>query len=161
MIFDYIVKANNRNFSLANFRDKKVILIVNVASEWGLTKSNYTELQKLYERYNDKSFTILGFPCNQFGSQEPKPNKDIQNFIKRYNVRFPVFDKINVNGDKEHPLYTYLKTNVKEKSPVINLLSNSIKWNFTKFLCVNGIPIKKYEPTTSFTQIEKDIKKYI
>ena len=159
-IFDYFVKRNNVSVSLSQYQ-KKVILVVNVASEWGLTDSNYQKLQTLYDTYCQKSFSILAFPCNQFGGQESKSNQEIQDFAQSYHVRFPVFDKINVNGEDESPLYGYLKNNVKNRSLISRYTGHGIMWNFTKFLCVDGVPIRRYEPTTSYKTIETDIKKYL
>jgi glutathione peroxidase len=113
-------------------------------------------------KYQDKSFTILGFPCNQFGGQEPLSNSKIQEFISsNYNINFTVFDKIMVNGSNEISLYNYLKRKVQHSSLFSNFFSNSIKWNFTKFLCINGKPVKRYEPMDSFQKIDKDIEYYI
>ena len=105
----------------------------------------------LYEKYKDKGFMIFAFPCNQFGNQERDSNQKIQEFIKKKNINFPVFSKIDVNGNKEHPLYKYLK---KQKS---DFFGKDIKWNFTKFLCSDGIPIKRYGPQTNPLSFEKDI----
>lgn len=126
-----------------------------------MTDNNYQKLQGLYDTYCHKSFSILAFPCNQFGGQESKSNEEIQDFAQSYHVRFPVFDKINVNGANESDLYRYLKNNVKHKSIISNVTGHGIMWNFTKFLCVDGYPIHRYEPTTSMDTIEKDIKKYL
>jgi glutathione peroxidase len=107
----------------------KVLLIVNVASRCGFT-SQYRDLQNLYTTYKDQGLEILGFPCNQFGAQEPGSAEEIQNFCSaNYGVTFPMFDKVDVNGSSTHPLYTFLK----EQAPGI-LGTTGIKWNFTKFL---------------------------
>jgi glutathione peroxidase len=107
----------------------KALLIVNVASRCGFT-SQYRDLQNLYTTYKDQGLEILGFPCNQFGSQEPGSAEEIQNFCSaNYGVTFPMFDKVDVNGSSTHPLYTFLK----EQAPGI-LGTTGIKWNFTKFL---------------------------
>ncbi|MFZ5617039.1 MAG: glutathione peroxidase [Pseudomonadota bacterium] len=107
----------------------KTLLIVNVASKCGFTPQ-YEGLQKLYERYRDKGFEILGFPCNQFGAQEPGDEKEIQSFCSlNYGVTFPMFAKVDVNGATAHPLYQFLK---HEKKGALG--SEAIKWNFTKFL---------------------------
>lgn len=126
-----------------------------------MTHYNFEKLRELFYTYYHESFIILAFPCNQFGNQEPRTNDEIHDFIDSYNIRFPVFDKIDVNGEKEEKLYNYLKHNVKDKSTRINLNRQEIMWNFTKFLCVNGIPFHRYEPTISFKDIEKDIQKYL
>tara|TARA_B100001175_G_C19502002_1_gene638645 strand:+ start:1881 stop:2183 length:303 start_codon:yes stop_codon:yes gene_type:complete len=98
---------------------------------------------------------VLGFPSNQFGNQEPKSNKEIQEFVKNKNVTFPVFAKIDVNGSKEDPLYTYLKNKKR------GFLSKDITWNYTKFLCIDGVPVKRYGPQENPKSFENDIKKYI
>ena len=106
--------------------------------------------QKKYE-----DLIVLGFPSNQFGNQEPKSNKEIQEFVKNKNVTFPVFAKIDVNGSKEDPLYTYLKNKKR------GFLSKDITWNYTKFLCIDGVPVKRYGPQENPKSFENDIKKYI
>ena len=98
---------------------------------------------------------ILGFPCNQFGGQEPKSNSEIQNYLLKKNVTFPVFSKIDVNGTNEEPLYSFLKNKQK------GFFSKDITWNFTKFLCINGIPVKRYGPQQNPLSFEKDIKNYL
>jgi glutathione peroxidase len=105
----------------------------------------------LYDKYKDKGFMVFAFPCNQFGNQERDSNKKIQEFIKKKNIDFPVFSKIDVNGNKQHPLYNYLK---KQKS---DFFGEDIKWNFTKFLCINGIPVRRYGPQSNPLSFEKDI----
>ena len=121
----------------------KVLLIVNVASKCGLTPQ-YKALEELQEKYKDKGFTVLGFPCNQFGSQEPGTNKEIKEFCSStYNVSFPMFDKLEVNGPSRHPLYVAL---AGKDSPA----PGDIKWNFTKFLVGrDGKIIKRFEPRTT------------
>lgn len=114
--------------SLETYRGK-VLLIVNTASKCGFTPQ-YAGLQELYEQYHDRGFEILGFPCNQFGNQEPGTEEEIQAFCQvNYGVTFPMFSKIDVNGPDTHPLYVYLK----EQEPGV-LGTKAIKWNFTKFL---------------------------
>jgi glutathione peroxidase len=135
----------------------QVLLIVNVASKCGFT-SQYAGLEALYRRYRDKGFTILGFPCDQFGHQEPGNEADIQSFCSlTYDVTFPLFAKIDVNGSGTHPLYAYLK---KAQPGLFG--SESIKWNFTKFL-VNreGQVLKRYAPTDTPEKIEDDLKKML
>jgi len=120
----------------------KVLLVVNVASKCGLTPQ-YKALEALHEKYKDKGFTVLGFPCNQFMGQEPGSNEEIKQFCSsKYNVTFPLFDKIDVNGEKRHPLYTAL---AGKESP----FPGDIKWNFGKFLIGrDGKIIKRFEPKT-------------
>lgn len=155
-IYDFSVKnIDGKEILLSEFKNK-VILIVNVASKCGFTKQ-YKELQELYEKYKDNGFVILGFPCNQFASQEPGTSQEIKEFCSiNYGVNFPLFEKIDVNGDNAHPLYKFLK------SAQSGFLSEAIKWNFTKFI-VNkkGEVIDRYAPSTSPSSIEDDIKKLI
>jgi glutathione peroxidase len=110
-------------------------------------------MQNLYERYKDKGFMIIGFPCNQFGNQERDNNQKIQQFLKKKGVTFPVFGKINVNGKDQDPLYKYLKNQKKDI-----FFGEDIKWNFTKFLCYNGVPVKRYGPQINPYSFEEDIK---
>lgn len=130
----------------------KVLLIVNTASKCGFTPQ-YADLEKLYQKLQDKNFLVLGFPCNQFKSQEPGDEEAIRNFCEiNYGVTFPMFSKVDVNGEHAHELFKYLR---KETS---GLLGDAVKWNFTKFL-VNqeGQVIRRYAPTTNPLSIEKDI----
>ena len=148
-----VVTVTGEEQSMAIYKGK-VLLIVNVASECGFTPQ-YEGLQNLYESYRDKGFEVLAFPCNQFGSQEPGTSKQIQNFCKvNFGVTFPLFAKIDVNGENAHPLYVYLK----DKAPGI-LGTKNIKWNFTKFLIdKEGNVIKRYGSSTKPEKISKDIE---
>lgn len=139
--------------SLAQFKGQ-VLLIVNVASECGFTKQ-YEELQILHERYHSQGFSVLGFPCNQFGGQEPGTASQIQTFCNdQYAVTFPMFDKINVNGPDAHPLYAWLKT---QKTGILG--SSNIKWNFTKFLIGrDGKVLARYGSTTKPLALTKAIE---
>ncbi|HKJ43045.1 MAG TPA: glutathione peroxidase [Sunxiuqinia sp.] len=130
----------------------KVVLVVNTASKCGFTPQ-YDGLEKLYETYKDRGLVILGFPCNQFGNQEPGTPEEIQNgCLVNYGVNFPMFEKIEVNGDNTHPIFQYLK---KELTGV---LGGRIKWNFTKFLIDRrGQPVKRFAPVTKPEKIEADI----
>ena len=121
----------------------EVVLVVNTASQCGLT-GQYAGLQVLHDTYADRGFTVLGFPCNQFGEQEPGDEAEIASFCDRnYGVTFPMFAKVDVNGDDAHPLFAWLK---KEKG---GLLGGAIKWNFTKFLVgPDGQVIERFAPTT-------------
>jgi glutathione peroxidase len=132
----------------------KVLLIVNVASKCGFTPQ-YTGLESLYEKFKDQGFAVLGFPCNQFGGQEPGTETEILSFCNlEYGVTFPLFSKIDVNGANAHPLYTYLKS----AKPGI-LGTEAIKWNFTKFLIDRtGEPIRRYAPNDKPEAIEADIQ---
>ncbi|RLD09733.1 MAG: glutathione peroxidase [Chlamydiae bacterium] len=131
----------------------KVMLIVNTASKCGYTPQ-YKGLETLYEKYKDKGFVVLGFPCNQFMSQEPGTEAEIKNFCNlNFGVSFPMFSKINVNGNGTHPLYKKLK----QKAPGI-MGTESIKWNFTKFLVSpNGKTIKRFSTATKPEEIESKI----
>ena len=122
----------------------KVLLVVNTASKCGFTPQ-YKGLEELYEKYRDRGFAVLGFPNNQFGEQEPGPDSEIAEFCERnYGVTFPMFSKVDVNGDAAHPLFKYLTT---EKKGLLG--SAAIKWNFTKFLVgKDGKVIERYAPTT-------------
>lgn len=128
----------------------KVVVIVNTASKCGFTPQ-YADLEKLYQQYKDKGLVILGFPCNQFGKQEPGTAKDIsEGCLINYGVSFPMFSKIEVNGSNAHPLFKYLK------SALPGFITNSIKWNFTKFVIdAEGNPVKRYAPITSPLEMEQ------
>ncbi|MDR3606698.1 MAG: glutathione peroxidase [Oligoflexia bacterium] len=132
----------------------KALLIVNVASKCGFTPQ-YEGLEALHEKYKDKGLVVLGFPCNQFGAQEPGSPEEIQKFCSlTYNVTFPLFAKIDVNGAGAHPLYQYLK---KQKSGLLGL--SGIKWNFTKFLIdTNGKVVGRFPPTTKPSALEPAIE---
>jgi glutathione peroxidase len=135
----------------------KVLLIVNVASQCGYTPQ-YPGLQALHERFKDKGFAVLGFPCNQFGAQEPGTEKEIKSFCETsFGVTFPLFAKIDVNGENAHPLYKYLK----EAKPGL-LGTEAIKWNFTKFLIGrDGEPVKRYASKDTPEAIAKEIEELI
>lgn len=135
----------------------KVLLIVNVASKCGFT-NQYTELEEIYKEFSSKGIEILGFPCNQFGAQEPGDSEEIKNFCQlNYSVTFPMFEKVDVNGQNTHPLFQFLKDTL----PGI-LGSKAIKWNFTKFLVdKNGVPVKRYAPADKPLSILSDIKKLL
>lgn len=153
-LFDFkVLDANNQETDLSQYRGK-VALVVNVASKCGFTPQ-YTGLEELYKKYQEQGLVILGFPCNQFGAQEPGSNSDIQSFCSlTYGVSFPVLGKVDVNGDKAAPVYQWLKA----EAPGL-LGTEMIKWNFTKFL-VNkqGQVIKRYAPNTEPKEIASDIE---
>ncbi|MFN7825655.1 MAG: glutathione peroxidase [Pseudobdellovibrionaceae bacterium] len=144
--------AKGEEVSLADFRGK-FVLVVNVASKCGFTPQ-YTGLEKLYKNLSAKNVVVLGFPCNQFGAQEPGNMDEIQNFCKlTYDVSFPLMSKIDVNGDHAHPVYSWLKSS----APGL-LGTEAVKWNFTKFLVgPDGQVIKRYAPQASPEEIEKEI----
>ncbi|KAL3652665.1 hypothetical protein CASFOL_002346 [Castilleja foliolosa] len=156
-IHEFTVKdAKGNDVNLGTYKGK-VLLIVNVASQCGLTNSNYTELTQLYEKYKGQGLEILAFPCNQFGSQEPGSNEEIQEFVcTRFKAEYPVFDKVEVNGPNSAPIYKYMK------STKSSIFGDSIKWNFAKFLVdKEGRVVDRYAPTTSPLSFEKDIKKLL
>lgn len=155
-IYEFNAKDLNGNeVDFAQFKDK-VLLIVNTASKCGFTPQ-FEGLEKLYQSYKDQGLVVIGFPCNQFGSQDPGSNEEIGEFCqKNYGVIFLMMQKIEVNGDNEHPLYTWLK---KQEG---GFLTDGIKWNFTKFL-VNrqGEVVDRYAPTTKPGAIESEIVKLL
>ncbi|KAI3706276.1 hypothetical protein L6452_23896 [Arctium lappa] len=153
-VHDFTVKDIRGNEVPLSSYKGKVLLIVNVASKCGLTESNYKELNILYQKYKNQDFEILAFPCNQFLWQEPGTNEEIEETVcTNFKAEFPIFDKIEVNGNNAAPLYKFLKS---EKG---GFLVDGIKWNFTKFL-VNkeGKVIERYGPRTPPLEIEKDIQ---
>jgi glutathione peroxidase len=155
-VFEYTVKdINGQDVSLSQYQGK-FLLIVNVASKCGFTPQ-YKGLEELSEELKN-DVVVLGFPCNQFGAQEPGDAEEIKNFCSlTYDVKFPLFAKVDVNGDNASPLYQYLK----QAKPGL-LGSEGIKWNFTKFL-VNreGQVIKRYAPTDKPEDIKKDLSKML
>jgi glutathione peroxidase len=171
IVFTQLVTAGDKQMSIYDFEVEtiagekitlskykgKVLLIVNVASKCGFTPQ-YKGLQKLYKSYHDSGLEILGFPCNQFREQEPADEKAIQSFCTlNYGVEFPMFSKIKVNGEETHPLYQYLKS-----VQAGFLGTESIKWNFTKFLVDReGHVVARFGSTTKPSEIEEDIKKLL
>ena len=152
-IYNFSVQdAELKDIPLTDYKDK-VLLVVNVASYCGLTYQ-YESLEKLYKKYQNKDFEILGFPCNQFAFQEPGNNKDIKKFCdSKYGITFKIFNKINVNGSKEDPFYTFLK----EKKPGVGG-TKPIKWNFTKFLInKDGEVVNRFSPQVEPMEIESNI----
>lgn len=135
----------------------KVIIVVNTASKCGLTPQ-FEGLEKLYKDYKDKGLVILGFPCNQFANQEPGSEKDIaEGCLLNYGVTFPMFSKVDVNGENAHPIYKYLKDQLKG-----GIFGKKIKWNFAKFMIdKNGKPYKRFSPTTSPEKLRKDIEQLL
>jgi glutathione peroxidase len=156
-VYDIQAKGiDGKEAPLAAYKGK-TLLIVNVASKCGFTPQ-YKGLEALWRKYQDKGLVILGFPCDQFGHQEPGDENEIQNFCSlSYDVTFPLFAKIEVNGPNAHPLYQYLK----EQAPGV-LGSEGIKWNFTKFLVDrNGKVVKRYGSMDTPEKIEKDVEKLL
>ena len=179
-VLDFTVKDRKGNDVALREYSGKVLLIVNTATRCGFTPQ-YEELEALYKEYKDKGLEILDFPCNQFGNQAPGTDEEIHSFCTlNFVTEFPQFKKIEVNGENEHPLFTFLK---KEKGfegfdlnhPIGKILdemmtkaypdyakSDSIKWNFTKFLISkDGKEIKRYAPTTRPEKIRKDIEAFL
>lgn len=142
--------------TMEDFRGK-TLLIVNVASQCGFTPQ-YKGLETLYRKFKDREFVVLGFPCNQFGGQEPGTSTDIRQFChERYEISFPLFAKIDVNGPDAHPLYRYLKSAKRGF-----LGREAIAWNFTKFLVdKTGRVVKRYGPRTKPDSIEKDVAQLV
>lgn len=153
MIYDFVVKNNKgEDVKLEKYKGK-VLLIVNTATKCGFTPQ-YDGLENLYEKYHDRGFEILDFPCNQFASQAPGNDQEIDSFCTlNFGTKFDRFQKIDVNGENEDPLYTFLK---KEEG---GILGGKIKWNFTKFLIDrDGNVVKRFAPATKPEKIEKDIE---
>jgi len=153
-VYDFTCKTpGGEDRPLAEFKGK-VLLVVNTASKCGFTPQ-FKGLEEMYEKYRDRGLEILGFPCNQFGKQDPGSNEEIMEFCQlNYGVSFPMFGKIEVNGDGADPLYKHLK----EQAPGL-LGSEGIKWNFTKFLVdADGNVVKRYAPKDKPAAIEKDIE---
>ena len=179
-VYDFKVKDDaGKNVSLSNYKGK-VLLIVNTATRCGFTPQ-YKDLEALYEKYQGKGLEILDVPCNQFGAQAPGTIQEIHQFCTaNYDIKFPQFDKIDVNGENAHPLYIWLKAqkgfggfdvNDQRGKMMDDMLrkrdadfdkKNDIKWNFTKFLVSReGKVLKRYEPTDKMSDIEADISKEI
>ncbi|MGD9698285.1 MULTISPECIES: glutathione peroxidase [unclassified Acinetobacter] len=143
---------DGKNKSFADYQGK-VLLIVNTASKCGFTPQ-FAGLEKLYAKYKDQGFEVLGFPCNQFGGQDPGSNEQIGAFCqKNYGVSFPMFAKVDVKGPEAHILFRYLTNNSK------GILGNGIKWNFTKFLIgKDGKVLNRFAPTTKPEELESEIE---
>ena len=153
-IYDYSVKdKDDSEIKMGDYRGK-TLLIVNTASKCGFTPQ-YDGLNELQKKYEDQGFSVLAFPCNQFGKQEPGSNSEIQDFCSlNFDVSFPVLAKIDVNGENEEPLFGHLKS---EKPGIMG--SKGIKWNFTKFLVdKNGQVLKRFSSKTTPSEIEKEIE---
>ena len=156
MFYDYKVKnISGEDVSMSEYKGK-VVLIVNTASKCGFTKQ-YEGLEELYEKYKDQGFIILGFPCNQFGSQEPGGNAEIKNFCtSTFSVTFPMMSKIDVNGENADPLYKFLK------SEQGGILGDDIKWNFTKFLIDReGNVVDRFASQKTPKALEKEVEKLL
>ena len=156
-IFNFSCKDVDGNEKNLSELQGKVTLVVNTASKCGFTPQ-YKGLEDLYQKYKDQGLEVLGFPCNQFGNQEPGSNNEIEEFCTlNYGVTFPMFSKVDVNGDSADPLFKFLTSNKKGL-----LGSSKIKWNFTKFLVdKDGNPVKRFAPTTTPEQISEDIEEIL
>jgi glutathione peroxidase len=156
-LYDFSATLNNGREKKLSAYKGKVLLIVNTASKCGFTPQ-YEGLETLYKAHADHGLVVLGFPCNQFGAQEPGDATEIANFCSlTYDVSFPMFAKVDVNGPAAHPLYQYLK---KEKKGILG--SEGIKWNFTKFLVdKNGEVAGRYAPTDRPEALEGTIEKLL
>lgn len=154
-IYDFHARDIRGNDVPLNKYRGHVCIIVNVASNCGLTDTNYRELVQLYEKYSEKEgLRILAFPSNQFGGQEPGTSEQILDFVKKYNVTFDMFEKVDVNGDNAHPLWKWMKTQAS------GFIVDSIKWNFSKFLInKEGKVVSRYAPTTEPLELESELKK--
>lgn len=149
------LSLQGKEVSMDTFKGKTV-LVVNTASKCGLTPQ-YEGLEQLYRNFKDDGLVILGFPCNQFGNQEPGDEKSIsEGCLVNYGVSFPMFAKVDVNGPDSHPIFSYLRTELP------GWLGNKVKWNFTKFLIdKDGKPVKRFSPTTAPAKLEKHIRKIL
>ena len=154
----YALSANTPQGRVVKMSDYtgKVVLVVNTATQCGLTPQ-FAGLEKLYQQYKDQGLVVLGFPCNQFGSQEPLSNEVMEETcLVNHGVTFPLFEKIEVNGAGTHPVFRYLKKRLG------GLFGRRIKWNFTKFLVdASGRPVKRYSPVTKPGAIEEEIKRLL
>lgn len=151
-----VISIDGRKHTMAAYRGK-YLLIVNLASKCGFTPQ-YKGLEGIHRKYGGKDFTVLGFPCNQFGGQEPGTSTEIKDFCSlNYGVTFPLFEKTDVNGSEAHPLYVYLK---KKQAGLLG--TGAIKWNFTKFLVgPEGEVLKRFAPATSPEVIEGVIREKV
>lgn len=153
-IYEFKVNgADHKEYDLSQHMGKP-LLIMNVASKCGYAKGGYEAATELYNKYKDQGFTVLAFPCNQFGGQEPGKEEEIKEMVcTRFKAEFPLMEKICVNGSDEHPLYKYLKSAVKGI-----LGTTAIKWNFTSFLVdKDGHAVERFSPGTSAADIEKKL----
>lgn len=152
-VYEYTAVTNQGKEQSLGEYEGNVLLIVNTASRCGFAPQ-FKELQELYEKYHSRGFYVLGFPCNQFGNQEPGTDEEIRNYCEiNYRVTFPLFQKVDVKGENQHPLFKYLTQSAQ------GLLNKEIKWNFTKFLVDRqGNVVKRFAPTTSPKKIAPRIE---
>ena len=156
-IYDFSLKSSEgKDINFSDYKDK-VLLIVNTATKCGLAPQ-FEELEALHKKYKDRGLIVIGFPCDQFMGQEPETNETMAGVCQiNFGVTFTLTEKINVNGATTHPLFAYLKKELRG-----GFFSNAIKWNFTKFLIDrNGSPYKRYAPTIKPFEMEDDIKKLL
>lgn len=155
-LYDFEIKQANGDVIPKDSLKGKVILVVNTATQCGLTPQ-FEGLEKLHQRYKEQGLIILGFPCNQFGGQEPLSNDEMaSSCLVNHGVTFSLTEKIDVNGDNTHGVFRFLKKHTK------SWFGNRVKWNFTKFLIDrNGKPRKRYAPTKNPMALEKDIQKLL
>lgn len=149
------LNMQGKEIKLSDYKGK-IVLVVNTASKCGFTPQ-FADLEELYKKYSSRGFVVLGFPSNQFANQDPGSNEEILEFCQaNYGVTFPMFEKIDVNGENAHPVYTYLKNSVPNAEP------EKIKWNFTKFLIgKDGKTLKRYESRVKPADIEADIQELL
>ena len=155
-VYDFKMKDyQGKEVSLEQYKGK-VLLIVNTATKCGFTPQ-YTELEEMYNKYKEQGFVVLDFPCNQFFKQAPGTSEEIHSVcVLRFNIAFPQFEKIDVNGKNEHPFYRYLKDNCPVKT------GKAIKWNFTKFLVdKEGNIVNRFEPTEKPSDFEDKVKELL
>ena len=153
-VFDFPVNGKDKKPYDMTQHQGKAMVVMNTASKCGYTQSGYTTATELYNKYKEQGFTVLGFPCNQFGSQEPGEAEEVEQFAcQRFKAEFPILQKVEVNGDNASPFWNYLK---KEKPGILG--TEGIKWNFTMFLIDrNGKPVERFSPGTSTKDIEKKL----
>lgn len=155
-IYDFkALTSNGKELDFDQFRGK-VLLIVNTASKCGFTPQ-FAGLEELNQRYKDQGLVVIGFPCNQFASQDPGSDEEISNFCQiNYGVTFQMMKKININGKNADPIFQFLKDRSK------NIFSDDIKWNFTKFLVASdGVTVRRYAPTVKPNRMRKDIEEML
>lgn len=155
----YNFEANNIKGETISMKEYegKIVVVVNTASKCGFTPQ-YEALETLYQKYKDQGLVVLGFPCNQFANQEPGSSTEIKEFCQiNYGVTFPLFEKIDVNGKKTHPIFKFLKSELSG-----GIFGSAIKWNFTKFVIDRqGVPLKRFSPTTKPEKMEKTIQQLL
>ncbi|XP_033217197.1 glutathione peroxidase-like [Belonocnema kinseyi] len=156
--YDFSAKDIDGNVVPLSKYKGKVLIVVNVASNCGLTDTNYKQLQALYLKYGEQGLSILAFPCNQFSGQEPGTSAEIKEFVKKYDVTFDMFEKIEVNGDNAHPLWKWMKSQPNGAGT----FTQAIKWNFTKFVIDRkGQVVARFAPSTEPNDMEETLLMYL